>query len=499
MGRMYRTVTVAKSAVADLMHRLSSVDIGVKVIGLEGRYHTQRHDEALSKLLLLCETDSGLRYPVLGDERASNFDYTGATTSIGRKLHEHALRSILTQPSDWQSVVNTVIRDMNSCKTQNLAVIGEVNIFPRHLLPNLQLCYFQDFEAIRSWNANLEQRPPSNPPVKAAGVRDDIAIIGMSCRFPGANNLEEFWRLLCEKKSMRQELPADRFPTRMAFGSQGSEQIVWGNFIDDAAEFDNQFFHISSREAVSMDPQQRILLQVAYQAVESSGYFDEVPKTKSVGCFLGVGSVDYADNVASHAPNAFSALGTLRAFISGRISHYFDWTGPSITYDTACSSSAVAIHSACQAIQSGECSLALAGGVNVISSPKLHQNLSKAGFLSQNGECKPFDREANGYCRGEGAGILFLKKLSTAITDRDPIAGVIAASAVNQCGNASPITVPDSKAQIELFHRVTSIAGLKPSQIGYVEAHGTGTYVNPRPHSCMTVPDSSSIHNACDT
>ena len=181
---------------------------------------------------------------------------------------------------------------------------------------------------------------------------------------------------------------------------------------------------------------------MAYEAIESSGYFGEFLLSKSAGCYLGVGSVDYYDNIASHPSTAFSALGILRAYISGRISYYFGWTGPSVIYDTAYSSSAVVIHLACQAIRSSECSMALAGGSNVISSLMLHQNLSKAGFSSPSGPCKPFNANADGYCRGEGVGSPVLEKLVSAIAHRDSIIGVIVGSAVSQSDNSSPITVP---------------------------------------------------------
>lgn len=225
-----------------------------------------------------------------------------------------------------------------------------------------------------------------------------------------------------------------------------------------------------------MDPQQRLALQVAYEAMASSGYLStpSTTRVKDVGCYLGVGAVDYEENVASHSANAFAATGVLRAFISGRVSHHFGWEGPSLTLDTACSSSAVAIHTACRALLGGECAMALAGGVNVITSPSLHQNLAGASFLNQKGSSRAFDAEAGGYCRGEGAGMVVLKKLSAALADGDVVLGVIAASAVNQNSSCSPITVPDSGSQSSLYKRVLGDAGVQPRHVTYVEAHGTG-------------------------
>ncbi len=191
---------------------------------------------------------------------------------------------------------------------------------------------------------------------------------------------------------------------------------------------------------------------MAYEALESSGDFGGASEPcKETGCYVGVCGTDYNDNVATHNPNAFSSLGTLRAFLTGKISHYFGWTGPSITCDTACSSSAVAIHAACKALQVGECARAVAGGVSLFTSPYFYQNLAAASFLSPTGPTKSFDATADGYCRGEGVGLVVLKKLSSAIAEGDNILGVIIATAVNQCSNTVPITVPHSPSQINLF------------------------------------------------
>lgn len=305
-----------------------------------------------------------------------------------------------------------------------------------------------------------------------------VAIVGMSCRFPGADSLEEFWDLLASGGSMCQEMPADRFSTKGLRRSPDGKLKFFGNFIRDADAFDHRFFKKSSREAASMDPQQRILLEVAYAAMESSGYFSGMSEelARDIGVYIGACSNDYNDNVASHNPNAFSSLGTLRAFLSGRISHWFDWTGPSITYDTACSSSAVAIDAACKAIQVGDCSQAIAGGVSLYTNPNFYQNLAAASFLSPTGPTKPFDSRADGYCRGEGIGLVVLKKLSAAVADGDNIIGVIAGSAVNQNRNCTYITVPHGGSQQDLYQKVVRQAEIMPKDVSYVEAHGTGTY-----------------------
>ncbi|EAS33665.3 polyketide synthase [Coccidioides immitis RS] len=303
-----------------------------------------------------------------------------------------------------------------------------------------------------------------------------IAVIGMACKFPGAESLEEFWDLLLAGKSMCQGAPSERFATKNNRRHQ-DKSIYNGNFISSIESFDHKFFRKSGREASSMDPQQRLLLEVAYQALESAGYFGETDPNTDVGCYVGVCASDYNDNVANHPPNAFSTLGTLRAFLTGKISHFFGWTGPSVTFDTACSSSAVAIDAACKAILQGGCHMALAGGVSIFTSPYFFQNLSAASFLSPTGATKSFDADADGYCRGEGVGLVMLKKLSHAVANNDNILGVIMSSAVKQSSNLVPITVPYSPSQTALYRKVLALANVSPEQVTYLEAHGTGTRI----------------------
>jgi acyl transferase domain-containing protein len=302
-----------------------------------------------------------------------------------------------------------------------------------------------------------------------------IAVIGAACKFTGAETMQQFWELIRAGGTMVGELPEGRIATDKLRKAPRAEPLR-GNFLSSAGHFDHGLFGISPREAKYMDPQQRIALQVAYQAVESSEYFGSGIKDKNIGCYVGVGGSDYDHNVCSHAPTAFSFTGTARGFVSGRISHHFGWTGPSMTIDTACSSSAVAIHQACKDIRMGECRMALAGGVNVISCPNMQQNLAAARFLSPTGgPCRPFDASADGYCRGEGCGFVILKKLSCAVADNDDILGVIVGSAANHCDGNDTITVPISHSQVDLYRKALSLAAMQPKDITYIEAHGTGT------------------------
>ena len=311
-----------------------------------------------------------------------------------------------------------------------------------------------------------------------------IAVVGAACRFPGANNLEEFWDLISAGESRAEEVPVERIDIPASFRSRLSQDAkstsrpkYYGNFLDQIDCFDNTFFGISHKEASAMDPQQRILLETAVEAIESSGYLRSHRRASGdpVGCFIGAGSVEYMDNTCTNAPTAFTAVGTLKAFLCGRISHHFGWTGPSEVLETACSASLVAVNRACKAIQAGECPMALAGGVNVMTGVHNFLDLAKAGFLSPTGQCKPFDSAANGYCRGEGVGLVVLKLLSQALVDGDQVLGVIPGIATNQGGLSSRITVPCVSAQASLYEKVLDVARMEPSHLSYIEAHGTGT------------------------
>ena len=317
-----------------------------------------------------------------------------------------------------------------------------------------------------------------------------IAVVGAAGRFPGTNNLEELWDLISVDESRAEEVPLRRIDIPASFRSKLAQdadatgkQRFFGNFLDRVDCFDNAFFGISQKEASAMDPQQRLLLETAVEAMESSGYLRHHRRESGdpVGCFIGAGIIEYKENIFTNIPTAFTAVGTINAFLCGRISYHFGWTGPSEVVDTACSASLVAVHRACKAIQAGECPMALAGGVNVLTGVHNFLDLGKAGFLSPTGQCKPFDRAADGYCRGEGVGLVVLKPLSQALVDGDQILGVIPGTATTQGGLSSRITVPSLSAQVSLYQKVLDVARMKPSQISYIEAHGTGTQAgNPR-------------------
>lgn len=460
----------------------------MKPTGLEGRYHSQVHQNAVAKIFEFCNSRHDIGFPPAEKLIVPIRSNATAQTLIEGSLHEHAVRCIMLQLANWHLTISAAVSQLIQVRKPVAASFGLQDFIPSLVVKESGLTV----NKIRSLTLIPSQLPGSQSEhfVKTAASETSspqpnqypdhaIAVVGMACKFPGADSIEEFWELLTSGTSMVEEMPKERFSTRGLRRSEDGKLKFWGNFVRDVDAFDHRFFKKSSREAATMDPQQRLLLQVAYEAMESSGYFSEFSATipDDIGCYLGACANDYNDNVASHPPNAFSSLGTLRAFLSGKISHFFGWTGPSVTYDTACSSSAVAIHSACKAIEAGECSQALAGGVSLYTNPNFYQNLAAASFLSPSGPTKPFDARADGYCRGEGVGLVLLKKLSAALADRDNVLGVIAGSAVNQNSNATYITVPHSPSQISLYKRISSLAGIDPRSVSFVEAHGTGTPV----------------------
>ena len=305
-----------------------------------------------------------------------------------------------------------------------------------------------------------------------------IAVTGAACKFAGADSLEQFWKILESGTSFCRDLPNDRFPD-YRFERRAYPKNFKANTIDDVDAFDHKFFKIASREAMFMDPQQRLALQVTYQALESAGYFgrDTSETDRDMGCYLATCTNEYHENVACHPPTAFSLTGSIRPFIAGKVSHHFGWSGPAIMFDTACAASGTAIHQACRAVATGECSGAVAGATNIFVSPDTFQNLARGQFISTTGASKSFDAAADGYCRGEGVAIIVLKKLSTALRDGDPIMGVIASTAVNQNANETSITVPHGPSQMNLYRKALQLADLEARDVSYVEAHGTGTPV----------------------
>jgi amino acid adenylation domain-containing protein len=311
---------------------------------------------------------------------------------------------------------------------------------------------------------------------------EPIAIVGMSCRFPGpAQNLQAFWALLREGGDAITEVPPDRWDWRAYSDPEpltpGKINTRWGGFLQQVAHFDAYAFGLSPREAERMDPQQRILLEVAWEALEDAGLAKEQLRGTQTGVFIGYASSDYHRAQLSEPAqiDALVGAGNAGSIAANRLSYWFDLRGPSLVIDTACSSSLVAIHLACQSLRQGESTMALAGGVNMILLPENHIIFSKAGLIAPDGRCKSFDERADGYARSEGVGVVVLKPLLQALADADPIYAVIRGGAVNQDGRSNGLTAPSRQAQERLLREAYRNAGISPGEVQYVEAQGAGT------------------------
>ena len=308
-----------------------------------------------------------------------------------------------------------------------------------------------------------------------------VAIVGMSGSFPGAVDLAAFWENLLGEKDSIGEIPPQRWDWRAIYGDPTREvnktHIKWGGFIEGIDEFDPMFFGISPKEAELMDPQQRLLMMHTWKAVEDAGYSTASLSGSKTGIFVGTAGSGYGDLVArANGPiDGYNATGATPSVGPNRMSYLLNLHGPSEPIETACSSSLVAIHRAVRAMQCGDCDMALVGGINAIVTPWAHISFSKAGMLSEDGRCKTFSKNANGYVRGEGVGILFLKKLDAAERDGDHIYGLIRGSATNHGGRATSLTAPNSQAQAEMIKSAYREARIDPRSVTYVEAHGTGT------------------------
>jgi acyl transferase domain-containing protein/thioesterase domain-containing protein/acyl carrier protein len=313
---------------------------------------------------------------------------------------------------------------------------------------------------------------------------EPIAIVGMACRFPGAPDLAAYWQLIRDGVNAAREVPAERWNPDEFYDptgeTPGKMSVRWAALVEGHDQFDPQFFGITPREAARMDPQQRLLLEVAWEAMENAGRPADQMAGSRTGVFVGIGGTDYSKVCVPYADyfqhiDAHMGTGNALSIASNRLSYIFDFHGPSASVDTACSSSSLAIHLAVESLRRGESDAALAGGANMILTPETTIAFSKAKMLSPRGVCRPFDAGADGYVRGEGCGLVFLKRLADAERDGDNVLAVIRSTSVNQDGRTSGISAPNSRSQIDCIRAALKQAGLTPRDIDYVEAHGTGT------------------------
>ncbi|HEY3861189.1 MAG TPA: SDR family NAD(P)-dependent oxidoreductase [Verrucomicrobiae bacterium] len=334
----------------------------------------------------------------------------------------------------------------------------------------------------------LEEPVMSQAPQKAEPPKDlspdPAAIVGMACRFPGGvTNPEQYWSLLRGGKDAIVEVPKDRWDARQYFDGgkrqRGKIGNKFGGFLDNVDQFDSELFRVSPREAKSMDPQQRILLEETWTALERAGIAPDSLAGTQTGVFIGVFTHDYELlQIKSGAETDFDAYfgtGNSASVAAGRLAYFFGLQGPAVTLDTACSSSLVALHLACQSLRNGESELAIVGGVNLLLTPELSIGFSQARMMAPDGRCKTFDASADGYVRSEGCAVVILKRLSQAQADGDNILAVVRGTAVNQDGASNGLTAPNALAQTAVIKKALAAARVSASEVSYVETHGTGT------------------------
>ncbi len=331
--------------------------------------------------------------------------------------------------------------------------------------------------------SNSSTSKVASSPVSKSAQAEPIAVVGMSARFAGAKNLAAYWEMIREGVEGIVEVPENRWPVDEFYSptpEAGKTITRRGGFLDGIDEFDPTFFGVTPREAARMDPQQRILLEVAWETLENSGTPADQLAGSDTGVFVGIGGADYA-KIPSRLDDFYQRIdahmgtGNALSIAANRVSYVFDLRGPSLSVDTACSSSSLAVHLAVESLRRGECSSALAGGVNAILTPETTIAFSKAQMLSPEGRCRPFDAGANGYVRGEGCGLVYLKRLSDAERDGDPIVGLLLATAANQDGRTSGISAPNGERQKACLRSAHKQAGITSADIDYIEAHGTST------------------------
>lgn len=521
------TITTSPDNLSSLADRLVSAGYTFQQVPVCGRFHCHVYGSEVSGLVDFFDHDPDLRLPSAQTLHVAVRSAIDGKVIENGSLVQHALENILLKPVDWYMTLKLALSSL-PCGHRSVALAGISTHFPRSLRNSdmeVRVLSFGMFNSVNlddavaaASRANVTRESIHQihlPPLSVqagseahiesdddgvlsledgcnttaeSSTRSDatcgypphaVAVVGMAGRFPGADSVDELWDLISSGRSM-----VSRAPDRVGLdqlNDEVSSANCWGNFLDDYDTFDNKFFNKSTRDAIACDPQQRKLLEVVYEALESSGQLGAEAGSRSwsndYGCYIGAVTNNYATNISCHPATAYAVTGTTRAFLSGAISHYFGWTGPAMTIDTACSSSLVSIHLACHAIATGECSRAIAGGTNIITCPYDYRDLQAAGFLSPSGQCKPFDAEADGYCRGEAVGVVVLKSLAAAIEEHDQILGVIVGSATSQNHNDGPIVVPNAKSQAALLKTVIDKSGVSPGHVTYVEAHGTGTSV----------------------
>ncbi len=338
----------------------------------------------------------------------------------------------------------------------------------------------------RSYSAKLPVSADTRSP-DGSESEEPIAIVGMACRFPGAEDLSAFWRQLVTGESAVTEGSPGSGVGRIGelFPDAAVEEPAcrFGAYVEGIDLFDPEFFRISPVEAQLLDPQQRMMLETSWQALEDAALAPDQLKGTRTGVYVGISNIEYRGLImesaepAEPAETLYALIGTTLNSVSGRVAFVLGLTGPTLAVDAACSSSLVAVHQAVSGLRQGEADLALVGGVQAIFDGRLMEMRAISGMLSQDGKCKTFDASADGYVRGEGCGVVVLKRLSEAEADGDRIWAVIRGSAVNHCGTGAGLTVPNGLSQEQVIEDAVLRASVAPADVDYLEAHGTGTEV----------------------
>ncbi|KAL4952403.1 hypothetical protein BDW69DRAFT_185487 [Aspergillus filifer] len=403
-------------------------------------------------------------------------------TSTGEPYHESTLRElyvsvcqeIVQKRLKMNHVLMSAARRLQTAIPVQLTVVGLTNATPivKRVLDEHKLKVTIDDASVTK----------AQPPPDIRGGSDSIAIVGMAGRFPGSEDLEQFWQSLLEGMDTHQEIPSDRFDLETYYDATGrsknSFSTRYGCFLQNPGHFDHRLFNVSPREAEQMSPLQRLLLMSSYEALQMAGYSSNgslATQSRRIATYFGQAADEWKDGTRVAGIDLYYVPGLQRGFTPGRLNYHFKWEGASYSVDSACASSASAIGLACSALVSRECDTALAGGVNSVTSPEVYSGLSKGSFLSPTGGCKTFQDAADGYCRGEAIGVVVLKRLEDALHDNDNVLAVIKGHGRNHSAYASSITHPHAETQVRLYQDVLQKAGVLPTEIGFVEMHGTGT------------------------
>ena len=400
-----------------------------------------------------------------------------------RDLFVTALREILSCPLRWDKVIASCLpilqdKGVRKCKLLPIGTTATqslVAVLTRPTAGDIDL-------EVEDCSPPKEQVKTTNSPDSEVTKDTDIAIIGMSGRFPEAGDVDSFWELLYKGLDVHREVPDTRWDVGAHVDLTGkrknTSQVPYGCWINNPGLFDARFFSLSPREALQADPAQRLALLTAYEALEMAGVVPDASlstQRNRIGIFYGMTSDDYREVNSGQDVDTYFIPGGNRAFTPGRINYFFKFSGPSISIDTACSSSLAAIHTACNYIWNNDCDTAIAGGVNILTNPDNHTGLDRGHFLSRTGNCNTFDDGADGYCRADGVSTLILKRLEDAQMDNDTILGVIKGAYTNHSAEAVSMTRPHAGAQAFIFNKLLNETNTNPKSVSYIEMHGTGT------------------------